>query len=171
MYIYVYTFINTYIHKTTSTHTQHDFLTEARTTITQGADDLRRIRDIDLDAEAEAAQQAALEAASRAEEEEYAEDMEALQEAMGQPLPSARGCVPVLVCGERRCSVGYSRECVLGVAFAWWAMYCGVFLCVVVCRGVFWCVVVCRVYTYTLKWLVLQGPCGGGASHTSPPRP
>lgn len=59
----------------------------------QGADDLRRIQDLDLDAEAEAARMAVMEAEGRAEEEEYAEDMAALQEVMGQPLPSTRGCV------------------------------------------------------------------------------
>lgn len=52
---------------------------------------MRRIRDLDLDAEAEAARQAAMEAEGQAEEDEFAEDMAALQEVMGQPLPAVRG--------------------------------------------------------------------------------
>ncbi len=58
----------------------------------QGADDLRRIQDIDLAAEALAAQQQAEDAQAAAmhvgEEQDFQEDMEALQEVMGMPLPS-----------------------------------------------------------------------------------
>lgn len=51
------------------------------------------MQDLDLEAEAEAARMADLQAQGQAEEDEYAEDMAALQEVMGQPLPSTRGCV------------------------------------------------------------------------------